>query len=118
MQSILEAVNYLLKCFATDQAIDERDGTKIRYTKPDSKKLQQYVEKHIVRSGEVADIYYESTVKEFLSTRSMHPADAVFTTSWGLAPGGLSRHRMPGRLNNGHWKWIPERPADQLPKRL
>lgn len=57
-----EALNYLFKKLAMDQAVAERDHSILRYIQPPSISLQQYADGTIAKSCEVAEMYGERTI--------------------------------------------------------
>lgn len=60
-RSNLEVVNYLVKKFANNQEITERNSTILLYTQPASITPIQYADNSIPESCKVADVYDEST---------------------------------------------------------
>lgn len=54
--SYTEGMNYLLKKYPTEQAIEENDKVTLRYIRPSNKTPQQYADDLIAKTCQVADV--------------------------------------------------------------
>lgn len=98
-RSYAEVVNYLLKKFATEQAIPEFDAAIIWYMQPADMSSQQYADNLVAKLCEVADVYDERHVERCVYRRSRFVNLLYSQTSFRSEPrSGFYRHRVPSRI--------------------